>query len=323
MKAYYAGWDGGGTKTRVCILDGDGREKACMDFGPLNPNGAGEDTVRRSIRDCVRFMADAAPLPDYGCLVIGMAGISSRPAAQMVEKRVREAGYTGPLRLLGDQEIALEGAIQGHGAVLIAGTGSVCFGRDEEGRPVRTGGYGYLIDDEGSGYAVGRDILKALVRAEDGRGPDTCLREMVYDRLHMQKVGDVISWLYAKDTGKKEIAALAQLLPPALLLEDREALHIADKAAEELSQLVKAAWEKSGMKGGELALTGSMLEHVRPIRDGVIRRVHAFREEIRIISPRADPARGAAALARATQPGQSPGSGEACPESGPGPECQR
>ncbi len=301
----YAGWDGGGTKTRVCIVDGAGEEKAVLDFGPLNPNGAEEAVVRESISACVRAMAGLAPLEAYGGLTVGMAGVSNRHAAGMVEETIRSAGYAGPLKLVGDQEIALAGAIDGHGAVLIAGTGSVLFGRTKTGEPIRVGGYGYLIDDGGSGYMVGREILTSLVRSEDGRGADTCLRQMVYAHLGMKELGEIISWLYAKSTGKKEIASLARLLPEALERLDGEALRIAGKASGELSEMALTAWTRHGMQDGELALTGSILEHMDPIREAVIRSVHAVYPAIEIGRPKADPAHGAASLAKLIPPGQS------------------
>ena len=159
---YYCGWDGGGTKTEVYAIGPDGQALIDVSFGPLNPNGASTDKVMETIRAAVDCMA-GLPGGWAGCaaLVIGIAGVSNRRAAETVENAVRACGYAGPLKLLGDQEIALAGAVDGPGAVLIAGTGAICFGKDTRGRPFRVGGYGYLIDDGGSGYAIGRDILSA------------------------------------------------------------------------------------------------------------------------------------------------------------------
>lgn len=293
-----AGWDGGGTKTRVCLTDEYGKELAVRDFGPLNINGASEEVVRQSIRDCVQFMqdtcGDAMECPE---LVIGMAGVSNRHATAFVEQTVRDAGFRGHLQFLGDQEIALAGAITGHGAVLIAGTGSVCCGRDQSGTLFRVGGYGYLIDDPGSGYAIGRDILTAVVRAVDGRGRATCLKDLVFRELKTDEVRGLITWLYAPATGKKEVAAITRLLPEALKAGDEAALAIAEKASEDLADIVLAGWKKTGMEDGELALTGSILEHFDGIREGMAQRVHAVFPNIEIGFPRSDPAHGAASLA--------------------------
>lgn len=267
-------------------------------FGPLNPNGTALGTVRQTARESIAFMA-AQPggLDACGGLVVGIAGVSNVTAAKLINDAVREGGYAGNLRLMGDQEIALAGAIQGPGAVLIAGTGAICFGRDAAGNRFRVGGYGYLIDDGGSGYAIGRDILAAIVRSADGRGPSTCLSEMVFEALGAAEVGDVITWLYAPTTGKKEIASLAPLLNRALAQEDAAALTIANRAADDLAELVCTAWRKTGMRGGELALMGSILQRYPPIRERVVQLCQSAFPKLTIRSPRGSASQGAARLA--------------------------
>ncbi len=296
---YCCGWDGGGTKTEVCVLD-EKNETASRTFGPMNVNGASRETVEKTVRDAVGFMGgQPGGMEACAMLVIGMAGVSNRDAAAMIERAVRRAGYAGQLRLKGDQEIALAGAIRDHGAVLIAGTGAICYGRDPEGNSFRVGGWGHLIDDGGGGYAIGRDILAAAVRAEDGRGKETCLKQMVFDALHVNDIRGVITWLYAPGTGKKEVASLAPLLLSALDAGDEEASAIVRKAAADLSELVITGWEKNGMTDGEAAMTGSILTRYTPIRNLTEERIHAVLPKVRIISPRFSPGQGAAMMARA------------------------
>ena len=295
---YYCGWDGGGTKTEICVLSGEKEQLACASFGALNINGASRETVEETVRRGVAYMADR-PEGLSGCaaLVIGFAGASNRHAAGLIENAVRSAGYQGKLVLMGDQEIALAGAVEGHGAVLIAGTGAICFGRDREMNRFRVGGYGYLIDDGGSGYAIGRDILSAVVRSLDGREGPTRLKDMVFDFLGVSDAGGVITWLYGPETGKKEVASLAPLLLRALEEGDAAAEKIARKAAAELAELAVAAWRKTGMEDGELALTGSILNRYPPIRQRFEAIVREKLPHVNIISPRGSSALGAALLA--------------------------
>ena len=298
---YFCGWDGGGTKTAVCLTDSGGQVIAESSFGPLNLNGASESTVRETVEQCLTFMsAQPGGLSACGGLVIGMAGVSSQHARAFLENTLASCGYQGRYRLLGDQEIALAGAVEGPGAILIAGTGSVCLAKNETGDTFRSGGYGYLIDDVGSGYAIGRDILVAAVRAVDGRGKDTCLKQAVFEALNLQDIRGVITWLYAPGTGKKEIASLAPLLLPALKAGDEAALAIAKKAAEDLSELVLTGWRKTGMEDGEIAMTGSILNRFSPIRARTEERIRAVLPDVSIISPRFSPAQGAAMLAKET-----------------------
>ena len=296
---YYCGWDGGGTKTGVCLLDEAGAVMAEAAFGPLNPNGASRETVLQTVAAAMDYMKkQPGGLAACGGLVIGAAGVSNAHVASLLTEAVAHCGYTGRLRLLGDQEIALAGAIDGPGAVLIAGTGSVCFGKDGQGRSFRAGGYGYLIDDGGSGYAIGRDILTAVARAHDGRGPETCLTEVVFGSLGISELNQMITWLYGPETGKKEIAALAPLLLPALERQDEAALLIAQKAAADLCALAVALWKKSGIQGGELALLGSIFHYYAPIRQQVEDDLKALLPQVAVIAPRGSAALGAAKLAR-------------------------
>ena len=298
---WYCGWDGGGTKTEVCITNEKGSILAERIFGPLNPNGTDIGKVRETVREAVELMcAQPGSLEACGGLVIGVAGMSSLNTAAVLKEALRAAGWNGRYCMMGDHEIALAGAIEGYGAILIAGTGAVCYGRDPDGKCFRIGGYGYLIDDVGSGYAIGRDILSAVVRAADGREDATLLMHLVADRLGTEK-GDMqalVTWLYAPETGKKEIAALASLLPEALDAGDAAAGRIAEKAAEELAELVLTGWKTTGMRDGELAFAGSILQKILRIRDSVERRIHECFPEIQIMDPLSTPARGAARLAR-------------------------
>lgn len=298
MKPYYCGWDGGGTKTEVCCVDASGAVIADQRFGPLNLNSAPLPMVQETIRDCLAFMA-ALPggLDACAALVIGTAGISNMRVGHVITESVRRGGYRGPLQVVGDQDIALAGALRGPGAVLMSGTGSVCTGIDAKGRRYRVGGYGHLIDDCGSGYALGRDILAAVVRAEDGRLAPTCLTQAVYEELGVDSVSGVITFLYHPDTRKKEIAALARLLRPALEAGDAAALAIAEKAAAELAEMVLTLWRKAELDRGELVMDGSVLACYPWIHDRVAELCQTVCPCIQIIKAHGTPAMGAAVLA--------------------------
>lgn len=295
---YYCGWDGGGSKTEVLCRDEKGRELGRAFFGPLNINGASRERVAQTIADAVAYMA-SVPGGLSGCrkLVIGTAGVSNTQIFSFLSEHVRGEGYTGELSIVGDQEIALAGAIEGPGAVLIAGTGAICCGRDGLGKRTRVGGFGHLIDDGGSGYAIGRDILMAVVRAWDGRAEKTFMTDAVFAKLGVSDVSGVITWLYSNATGKKEVAALAPILLDALALGDSAAKEIALHAAQELSLLAIAAWKNLALGEGELALTGSVLTHYAAIRDQVKAICEAQCPQMRVISPRGSAAEGAVKLA--------------------------
>lgn len=295
---YYCGFDGGGTKTHVCITDKSGLIIAEKSFGPLNLNGTSADTVAKTISDCIDFIR-SLPYGIDNCqgIVIGVAGISNPNTAEFIEAHVRKTGYNGSLRLMGDNEIALAGAIKGHGAILIAGTGSVCLLRDENNNIHRCGGYGHLIDDEGSGYAIGRDILIAVTQAFDGRTRETRLTEAVYKHLGISSHSELVTWVYSPQRDKKDIAALAPLLISAIEDGDKSAILIEAKASALLSHLVISAYKKAELESGELALMGSIFEHYHTIRQGVTDIIKRELPNVNLVTPRHTPAQGAALLA--------------------------
>lgn len=185
---YCVGIDGGGTKTAVELRWSDHSSNARAVFGPLNCN-SDRPAAAKTLADTMAWLA-AQPggLTGCGALCIGSAGISNPDAYHFLENTVRAGGYRGPLQIVGDQVTALAGALGTPvGTVLIAGTGSICYARTADGHERRSGGWGHLIDDEGSAYALGRDILRAVVRAADGRAPATALTALAADRLGGRK----------------------------------------------------------------------------------------------------------------------------------------
>lgn len=154
--------------------------------------------------------------------------------------------------------------------VLISGTGSICYGKNEAGKTSRAGGWGHIIDDEGSGYAIGRDILAAAVQSYDGRKKKSILYGKVLEQIGGKTVEDIIKYTYCSPTGKKDIASLAPLLTDAIGMGDPQAITIGNKAAAALVRLVLPVARELGLEEGELALSGGFLIHNEYLRGKVI-----------------------------------------------------
>ncbi len=296
---YAVGLDGGGTKTGLEARAEDGRVLLRATFGSMNLNSVSEQTVAETLQNCVGALrALPGGLAACRAVCIGSAGVSNPVACQTIERLLRGCGYTGPLRLVGDQETALAGALgRPDGMVLIAGTGSICFGRDAAGKTARSGGYGHKIDDEGSGYALGRDALAAVVRAEDGRIPATALTRLVYERLGIENVRGLVQFTYAPETEKKEIAALAPLVFTAAEGGDAAALQIIARACRELALLVAPVARALHFEADTLAMAGSILLHVEAVRTGVQALLGEQYPAMRFAAPKEDAAAGGALLA--------------------------
>lgn len=288
---FIAGIDGGGTHTRLELRDEENRFLRREAFGPFNLNAIGEAAFRELL---ARVFASCGSMAECGRLCVGGAGISNPAVGEILEQELKKAGFSGVWKLCGDQEIALRGAMEGPGVAVIAGTGSICFGKNPEGQTARSGGYGHLIDDGGSGYALGRDVLSAAVRTADGREDCPGMLDAVYRRLDGKEPGDIVSFVYSKDTDK---AAIAQFASVALTLAEAGepvALNILETGARELSRLVTAVQKRLGLESCTIALLGGLLSTDNPYRRAVAERLSA---QGKVIAPAHDALWGAAQMA--------------------------
>ncbi|OCN00573.1 ATPase [Clostridium sp. W14A] len=298
MEQYVVGMDGGGTKTAVSVCDLSATERERFSSGGINYNGTDERNVEKSMREIFLRLEQSRGLSNCRAVCLGAAGIGNPEVGGRLEKLIQSCGYHGPLCITGDQQTALFGAMgELCGVILIAGTGSVCYGRNLEGREHRTGGCGHVIDDGGSGYAIGRDILSAVVRAGDGREKPTVLSGMLASRNGLKTSDEIVRFVYDKNTGKREIAALAKLLPEACAQGDGTALAIADRCVTELFLLAVPVLEQLGFQKGSLAFSGSILQKNLFIREGLLKKLTEEYPGLECVIPARDAAYGAAMMA--------------------------
>lgn len=252
---FIAGIDGGGTHTRIELRDLENRLIRQGEFGPFNLNSVGEHAFRNLLREVFDWCGD---MRRCARLCVGAAGISNPNVEQFLKEELERSGFQGSWYLCGDQEIALRGAMEGPGIVLIAGTGSICFGKNADGKSARSGGYGHLIDDGGSGYALGRDVLSCAVRTLDGRAKDPGILQAVCNQLSGGPE-KIVPFVYGPETDKSAIARFASI---ALEEADRgnpEALDILLREARELRELVRAVQTRLDIPRCRIALLGGLL----------------------------------------------------------------
>lgn len=257
---YLLGMDGGGTATKISAADRDGHVIARHTAGPLNVNGQSPEQFQATLGEILRWLnASGFQAGNCGGIGIGAAGISNPRARQLLMEAFAARGYQAPVFTYSDGETALAAAFpECHGIILIAGTGSICLGRKENGEMVRAGGFGHLVDDGGSAYGIAIGILSAVVRAEDGRAKPTALRRLVFEKLDIGSVEDLIGYIYTPSRPKKEIASLAVLLEQAAAAGDDAAMEIERKSAEELGILVRTVMAHLPEENN-VALAGSVL----------------------------------------------------------------
>lgn len=294
---FVAGIDGGGTKTKVVCWNLSGERLCEESFGPFNLNSIGKEAFASLLEEITNFLQNQGAC---AALCIGAAGCSSPLMQEQVSAAMVSAGIAR-WKLVGDHEIALWGALEGRpGFALIAGTGSICLGCGRDGKMVRAGGWGHLIGDEGSGYAIGRDALTAVAHRMDGWDEPTDLVRRVREELHLSTRQEIVSYVYGGD--KSGIAAVALLVEQAAADGDLVAIKILENNAAALEQLVKVVSGRLQMPQGELALLGGLLEHDTGLRRCFIARLGRQLPNIICTGASKTPHEGAALMALAMVP---------------------
>ncbi len=285
-----AGVDGGGTSTTLVLSYGSEiRERKT--FGPLNLNSIGEERYRKLLSEIFTMILQAG---DCEMICMGIAGISNPRTVEILRETGKGYGFSDKLLLKGDQEIALYGAMSGGaGAILISGTGSICTGRGKKGEMVRAGGWGHLIDDVGSGYSIGRDVLQAVVRAHDGRGEDTILWDLVRKYWKVSNMDGLIARTYGS-SDKSNIASLSRAAEEAARAGDAVALGLLDENAGDLCGLVEAVYKRLGEGIPAICLMGGLLTHDTVFRKIVTEKLMRKYPRIILKEPDMDAAEGAA-----------------------------
>jgi N-acetylglucosamine kinase-like BadF-type ATPase len=239
---YFLGVDGGQSSTTAMIGDETGRIAGVGHGGPCNHVGASEGPAKfvGAIQASVGGACAQAGLnPESVRFTSACLGFSGGPADK--ESILSEILKSDQTLVTDDAFIALSGATAGEpGLVVIAGTGSIAFGRNRAGRTARAGGWGYLFGDEGGGFWIARQALRAALRWEEGWGVPTSLRARLLDATGKRNINDLLHRCYTDEFPRPRVASLSILVSQAAESGDSGALEILDAAARELALLAIA-----------------------------------------------------------------------------------
>ena len=241
------GVDGGGTHSRLAACDGTGRIVARAACGGLNYNSIGLYAARRNLCAGIDDLLDAADADWFDGAAVGLSALDGEADEATLLQFCGEALDPARLYLHSDAHMTLVGAAGGEaGMVVISGTGSMGAAVDEAGREYAAGGWGWLLNDEGSGFDIGNRVIRAAVRAGEG-GEPTLLREMVLEWFGVERMREIIPVLYAEEAGVPAVAAAARLADLAADNGDEVAARIVDEAAESLARTARALTDETGV----------------------------------------------------------------------------
>lgn len=299
MTRLYAGVDGGASKTAVLVTDQDGRPVGRGQAGPATFQTVGHDAafhaVRTALADAMAAAGAPGALPDAA--VFGLSGAGRPDDVAFWERAL--AGVAERMQITSDAATALVGAHGGGpGVIVIAGTGSIALGQGPDGATARAGGQGWLADDFGSGFDVGRRALYAVVRAHDGRAPQTLLTERIFAHWGLSDLGQMIARINVPQVDKAAVAALARLVAGAATEGDAVALGIWHEAGRELAELSAAVIRRLGLARAQVAPIGSLWQSGALLRAPFAAHLDALAPGARLVDPQLSPAEGAALMAR-------------------------
>jgi N-acetylglucosamine kinase-like BadF-type ATPase len=295
------GIDAGGTKT-VCLLADEHGRVVAEGRGPgANLHVAGELALEKVVHEVMeQAIGDRAIVPAAICL--GMAGVDREDEALTVRAIMRRIGYKSRTLVVNDALIALVAAAgDAPGVVIIAGTGAIVYGRNGSGEAARAGGWGHMIGDEGSGYWIGREALAAVMRASDGRGPETQLSGEILAHFDVADVSRLPRLVYDRAQPRMAVAALGPLVLRVSEQGDAVATRILERAAEELVLAAGSVTSRLEMRGDAFTfyLAGGIFRVVPWLVGELSRRLIevAPRSGVQLLDQ--EPAQGAVRLALA------------------------
>ncbi len=291
----FLGVDGGQSSTKALIGDAAGRVLGAGTGGPCNHAGAaeGREKLARAVREsvaaaCAQAKLDARQL-SFEAACFGMSG-----GPEDKQDILAEILPAAKLAVTHDALIALSGATAGEpGAVTIAGTGSIAFGRNAGGESARAGGWGFLFGDEGSGFDIVRQAVRAALRFEEGWGPETALHRVLVAETGARDANDLMHRLYTEEWPRPRASLLAATVDGAALGGDPVAREILLNAAQQLATLAMSVRRRLFQPGetvtvcyiGGVFRSRILLERFRQLAE--------LEDGSRVAAPLYDPAAGA------------------------------
>jgi N-acetylglucosamine kinase-like BadF-type ATPase len=293
------GIDVGGTKTVCLLADEQGRILAEGREQGANLQEAGELVLEKVLHSVMeRTLADRGIVPSTICL--GIAGVDRTADEAIVRDIMKRIGYKARILVVNDALIALQAGVgEEPGIVIVAGTGSIAYGRNAKGEASRAGGWGHVLGDEGSGYWIGRLALRAVVRHADGRGRETSLTPRLLAHFGMERAAELIHTVYRDDFSPRAIAGLAKYVQQSRDEGDEVASSILTRAADELLAAATAVMMRLelGEQQFSFVLAGGMFQALSSLCEQLELRLPALAPKSRTFRLQPEPALGAVQLA--------------------------
>lgn len=255
----FAGYDSGGTKTKCVLADENGRILSCGIDGPSNFLSCGYDIAKNSIRESTMQALKKAGLREDEIIYsayFGFASIELFSKNERIWNFLRSCVNAENLGVNNDAYIAWYGTTYGKsGIISISGTGAVTVGICEDGRWRKSGGWGYLIGDEGSGYSIGRKALRLAAGSYDGVIPKNRFEKEIIDFYSLNSMRELIGMIYRDQNKSTAIIASAAKCVFKLFDEgDMLAADIIKETAGNIARSIFSVYSELNLSGQSIKI---------------------------------------------------------------------
>ncbi len=300
--AFYLAVDLGGTKTEYVLAD-ETRELARVRGGTIKRMRTDATTADENFAAAIAELEakSGVSVRDITRSCVGAAGFTVALVSDWVRKTFAEK-IGGSLILVGDVEIALDGAFfGGPGVLVMAGTGSNVAGRTAKGELTTAGGWGPALSDQGSGARIGQQALRDATLAMD-EGKESTLLPAILKVWNLSNFDELVG--YANQNPSPDLTKLSPVVVACAEAGDAVAQHVLHREAEELAHLARIVIDRLRKMDGrqdwlpDLAFTGSILEHVPMVREGIVAALRRELPSLKVVPGMVDPLQGALWRAR-------------------------
>lgn len=298
---YYLGIDGGGTKTKVAVIDEDKNLIYMGTSGPSSIDTVDQVTTLKHIKEALSGFTNAHQDITFSSVFCGLGGIISEDDIKLVKSLIKKIPGINDHTFIdasNDVENALySGRCFFEGIALICGTGSVAYGKDLNGTKARAGGWSFKEGDLGSAYDLGMKAIRHVVKAYDGRLDQDDFSLEIAQSIGLNEAIDIVSILNEKYLERTWIASLAPMVTKHANLKNKYAMTYVDQATDDLKLMVQAVYKKLSLSDKRVVVIGSLGLNPGYFNEQLMNKIKSIDLEVYPIEPIIDPAEAAAHMA--------------------------
>ncbi|MCK9537023.1 MAG: hypothetical protein M0R05_05545 [Bacilli bacterium] len=298
---YYLGIDGGGTKTKVCIIDENENIIGISQAGPSSIDTVTNEKTYQNFLEPINQIINSQPNIQINKVFAGIGGIVTAEDEKLVEVIIHKLPFIrnhAIVKAKNDMFNALySGLLFDEGMALVVGTGSVAFGKDQTAAH-KCGGWGYKEGDAGSAYDLGKQALKLLVRNVDGRIPNSTFTDELKERIKIKSIYDIVPVINDLWENRTKTASFARIVTSHANRNNPDACKIVDMATDELKLMITGVYNKLVLSDKTIVIVGSLGNAKGYFQDQLHKKIKSIDININIIVPIVDPAIGAALMAK-------------------------